>query len=458
MKIGNVTFTGTIRARLYVWDWFKAPPGQNEYAYSGNFIRLNFAETQAAYDWDAEFTIPILLGLPSKATEAAPQGALGLGSNYYTANKSNNNAAMIFPRQLYLRLHLGGERQKLKIGRLLFADGNELVPKDTSLAAVKRDHINQRLIGDFGFSDIGRSFDGVQYSYTRGNDNFTLVSATPTRGVFQVDGWGWNRVGFGYASYTHETSSAKHSSDTRLFAIGYDDWRHILKTDNRPLTVRNGDKENILIGTFGGHTVHDFTYSAGTLDVLGWGAVQTGRWGTQRQQAYAFDFEGGFQPAIWPKWRPWIRGGYTVGSGDGNANDKTHGTFFQLLPTPRVYARTPFFNMMNLDDGFGAFILRPQKKVTISSEFHSLRLNSAKDLWYSGGGVFQPWTFGYTGRSTSGYRSLANLYDTSVEYRASRQVTLTAYVGYMEGLAAIHKIYPKGTEGQLGYLEMLYRF
>jgi hypothetical protein len=96
--------------------------------------------------------------------------------------------------------------------------------------------------------------------------------------------------------------------------------------------------------------------------------------------------------------------------------------------------------------------------VTVTSEFHSLRLVSTNDFWYSGGGAYQPWTFGYTGRSTSGRRSLANLYDTQVDYRFSRKITLTAYLGYAQGLSAIQQIYPGGTGGQFGYLEFLYRF
>ncbi len=191
---------------------------------------------------------------------------------------------------------------------------------------------------------------------------------------------------------------------------------------------------------------------------MGWGAVQTGRWGTQSDLAYALDFEGGFQPAILPRIKPWIRGGYTMGSGDRNPNDNKHGTFFQILPTPRPYARFPFFNMMNTEDAYAALVLRPHAKVTISSEFHSLRLTNRNDLWYSGGGAYQPWTFGYTGRSTAGRRSLANLYDTSVDYRVARNLTLTAYLGYAQGLASIENIYSKGREGQLGYLEVLYRF
>jgi hypothetical protein len=460
MKIGDITLTGTLRDRVYVWNWFQPATGQNQYTYSGNYLRLNFAQTFSAWDWDAEFSVPFLLGLPSNATDPAPQGALGLGSNYFSANGGKQNTAMIFPRQLFMRFHgfLGSEANKLQIGRFVFQDGSELTPKDRTLATLKRDRVSQRLLGDFGFSDVGRSFDGVHFSSSSSANDFTFIGAVPTRGVFQVDGWGWNRVGFGYGAYTHEWGTGKHAADTRFFILEYDDWRHILKTDNRPTAARKTDTENIRVDTFGAHSLHAFTTNPGVFDLLAWGAVQTGRWGTQKQRAYALDFEGGFQPNILPKLKPWLRGGFTDGSGDKNPNDNTHGTFFQVLPTPRPYARFPFFNMMNTQDGFGALILRPHPKITTSTEFHSLRLSNANDLWYSGGGAYQPWSFGYVGRSTSGHRSMANLYDTSVEYRTNPKITMTAYLGYAQGLAAMEQVYSQGKNAQFGYLEFLYRF
>jgi len=464
--LGDVAMTGTLRSRIYDWNWFQPASGTNQYVYSGNLLRLNFAEKRAGWDWDAELAAPFLLGLPNTATALAPQGALGFGSNYYSANGNSQYSGMVFAKQLFVRFQGlgGGDANTLQVGRFEFSDGTELAPKNDTLATLKRDRVGQRLIGTFAFSDVGRSFDGLRYSYSKPTDDFTFVAALPTRGVFQTDGWGWNNVAFGYAAFTHEWGRGNHAADTRFFAIDYDDWRDILKTDNRPVAARRGDTGNISIQTFGAHSLHVFTTNAGIIDALGWGAVQTGRWGTQTQLAYALDFEGGYQPEIAPrlkplaKLKPWIRGGYTMGSGDGNPNDTRHGTFFQILPTPRPYARFPFFNMMNTEDRFGALVLRPHTKVTISSEFHSLRLSNANDLWYSGGGVFQPWTFGYTGRSTSGRRSLANLYDSSVEYRATRLVTFTGYVGYAQGLAVTEQIYPHGTSGEFGYLEALFKF
>jgi hypothetical protein len=458
---GNVVFSGSLRSRLYAWDWFEPTSGQNNYAYSGNILRLGLSQNRERWSWNAEFAVPFLLGLPSNAIGAGPQqGALGLGANYFVANDGVRNAAMIFPKQLYWTFKgLGGNKaHKLQIGRFEFLDGSEVSPQNRTIAALRRDRVNARLLGNFGFTDVGRSMDGILYTYSTRADTFAFTAAVPTRGVFQVDGWGWNKVAFGYGSYTHESSRGRHSGDTRLFVIEYDDWRHIVKTDNRPLAIRQGDLDNIRIDTFGGHTLHAFDTASGTFDLFVWGAVQTGRWGVQQQRSGAIDVEGGLQPNILPRLQPWLRGGYFWSSGDGNPNDNTHGTFFQILPTPRLFARFPFFNLMNNEDAFGTLTLRPDTKITVSSEFHSLRLSNAADLWYSGGGAFQPWTFGYTGRATSGRKSLANLYDLSFDYRVSPHLTLTAYVGYAQGLAAIHTIYPNNQDARLGYLEGFIRF
>lgn len=458
IEFGGVTFTASLRARVYDWDWFE-PAGNydNHYTYSGNLLRLNFAEKSGAFDFDEEIAVPFLLGLPTNATAPAPAGGLGLGSNYFTNNGNKQYSAMAFPKQLYMRYHFGDkDSQSIRTGRVEFNEGTELIPKDKTLATVKNDRVSARLIGTFAFTDIQRSFDGVQYSFSQPNDNFTFLAATPTRGVFQTDGWGWNRVAFGYAAYTKDWGHGRHSADTRVFLIDYDDFRRVvLKTDNRPTAVRKADTGNIDIQTWGGHSIHALATNAGTLDALAWGVIQTGRWGNENQFSWAYDVESGFQPTILPAVKPWLRVGYTVGSGDGNPNDNTHNTFFQILPTPRQYARTPFFNMMNTEDAYGSLTLRPHSRVTIQSQFDSLRLTNPNDLWYTGGGVYQPWSFGYTGRSTSGRRSLANLYDTSVEYRANRHATFTAYFGYMEGLAAIRQIYPANRDGTFGYLEML---
>jgi hypothetical protein len=460
LKIGGITVSGGFRTRAEDWHWFKGDTGDGSYLDSGNLFRLSLSQSKEFFDWQLEFAVPFLLGLPDNAIATGTQGQLGLGATYFVSNNRSQNSAMVFGKQGSIRLrNLGGDAGRtLTIGRFEFLDGSEAIPKDATLAAVKRDRVSQRLIGNFGWAHVQRSFDGLQYLDSHPGGTFTFVGAVPTRGVFQTNGWGETNTAFGYAAYTKSWGSGAHTAETRALALYYDDWRPVLKTDSRPLVARRGDLKNIRIGMFGGHHMSAIATKPATFDFLAWGVGQTGRWGRLDHRAYAFDFEAGVQPNLLRKLKPWVRGAYSYGSGDSNPNDGTHGTFFQVLPTPRPFARFPFFNMENNRDIMGALILRPHKNVTTSSEFHSLALANENDLWYLGGGVFQPWTFGYTGRAPGGAKSLANLYDTSIEWRINRSVTATAYYGCAQGLAAIAAIYPHGKYGSLGYLELGYKF
>ena len=463
-SVGGINIQTIFRTRVEVWDWFQPDSGNNAYAFSGNIFRLSFSKSAETWDWQVEFALPFLLGLPDRAVSPGVQGQLGLGATYFVANQQSQNSAMLFPKQAFFRWKNLGvvEGQNVRVGRFEFGDGSERVPKNPTLAALKRDRVNQRLIGTFGFSHVGRSFDGVQYSFNKTAYNFTLVGAVPTRGAFQTDGWGETHIGFTYAAFTLGWGRGRHAAETRLLGIYYLDWGHIVKTDSRPLAIRSADLANLRIGTMGGHHISAVATRAGTLDLLLWGVAQTGRWGSLDHRAHAIAAEAGFQPALpgaWAKrWQPWIRTGVFDGSGDGNANDKLHETFFQILPTPRVFARFPFFNLMNNRDLHAALISRPHNRVTISNEFHSLRLSNRHDLWYLGGGAFQPWTFGYTGRATGGAQSLANLFDIQTDIRFPHSASLTGYFGYAQGLAAMRAVYPRGQGGRFGFLELTYRF
>jgi hypothetical protein len=460
LQIGDVTVSGWLRSRVEVWNWFQGD-GNNQYAFSDSIFRLSFSQSRERYDWKLELAAPILLGLPENSVVPGAQGALGLGGNYFSANDNSVNAASIFAKQAYLRFKFqnGTLKQSLQLGRTEFLDGTETTPKDATLAAVKRDRIAQRLLANFGFSDVGRSFDGVEYVANGSATNLTLLAARPTRGVFQVDGWGEVNVNVFYGALTHDAESKSSATDWRVFGIGYSDLRDgVLKVDNRPQSVRSADHEHINLATFGGNYIRTITTSAGTVDLLFWGALQYGSWGTLAQRAGAFAAEAGWQLPVLPRVKPWLRGGYDYGSGDKDPNDKTNGTFFQLLPTPRIYARFPFYNMMNSRDAFGEITLRPSKPLMIRSDIHALSLANSNDLWYSGGGVYQPWTFGYTGRPSNGHSALATLYDISADYNFNHHLSTSLYYGHAAGKTVTQAIYPKGNSADFGFVELNWRF
>lgn len=457
-QTGRITPFVNWRLRVEAWDWFQPVSGQNSYAFEHSLLRLGIKQQTEKFEWLLEGAQDAVLDLPARAVLPAPQGQLGLGAGYYAANGNGVNNFNAFLKQAYVGLALPAHG-KLRFGRFVFFDGTEVAPKDKTLATVINTRLAQRLIGDFSFSAVQRSFDGVQLSLNAGHNNFTLFGARPTRGVNQIDAMGEVHVDLFYGAYTRPVGWHANDGQLRVFAIGYVDERGgVLKTDNRPLVVRAADKAQIRIATFGGdyaHVLH--TQNRGLFDFLVWGALQTGSWGALTQQAAALVGELGWQPPV-RALHPWFSAGYSYGSGDSNPADGTHGTFFQILPTPRPYARFPFYNMMNNKDYYGTAVFRFPHSLAVRSELHALALASSQDLWYSGGGAFQPQTFGYTGRASNGHASLANVWDVSLDCPLRYGFSLTTYYGHAWGKSVIASIYPSGRNAQFGYVETNFHF
>jgi len=458
-KLGPLDLTVNWRFRTEAWDWFDpSVAAQDAYPLEHSLLRIGLGQKSERFEWFIEGAQDAILDLPNGAVLAGRPGQLGLGGTYFAAHGNGQNNANGFVRQAYVAFALPANA-KLKLGRFTFLDGAEVTPKDKSLATLVSTRVTQRLIGDFGFSAVGRSYDGAQLTSNTHVGNFTLLGARPTRGVYQIDAMGELDIDLFYGAYTMPVNLAKSSGELRLFSLGYIDERaSVLKTDNRATASRAADHNHIRIGTYGADYVHVFrTQDHGQFDLLFWGAVQNGSWGALTQRAGSFVGEAGWQPVIHVL-NPWLRVGYSFGSGDNNPTDTRHGTFFQVLPTPRPYARFPFYNMMNNEDFFGSATFRLPRKFVVKSELHALRLANANDLWYGGGGAFQPHTFGYTGRASAGNRSLANVWDVSMDVPLRYGFSLTTYYAHAWGKDLVQNIYPAGSNAQFGYVETNFHF
>ena len=329
-----------------------------------------------------------VLNAKSVSATSNHKGQLGVGASYFAAS-GRQDATAIF-KQGFIRFKevFRDKAASLRLGRFEFNEGLEVIPSDPALAVIKRDRISQRLIGAFGFTHIERSFDGLQYSRNSKAGNFTFFGALPTEGVFQLSGVDELDMDIWYAAFTRTKRNKAGEGEWRAFTIHYHDGRRTLKTDSRATELRDADVDNIRITTVGGHYIGAHKTGRGVPDVLLWGAGQFGRWGRLDQRSGAIAAEAGWQPGgkVAEKIKPWFRGGYFRSSGDGDPSGGRHGTFFQMLPTPRIYARTPFYNLMNIEDTFGQLRLKPHAKVNLRFDAHHLRLSSEKDLWYVGGG------------------------------------------------------------------------
>jgi Alginate export len=454
-RAAPLQWSATLRSRAEAWNWFDSGD-EGRYAFVGSYLRAGLSQQLQRFGWRVEVMVPLLLGLPDDAILPGSQGQLGQGASYFAGNDGAHNPGDVFPKEVYVRLGASPSRDghALRLGRFEFADGNETVPGDATVARLKRERLGHRLLGPFSFTHVLRSFDGAQYSWTSRERQLLLMGARPTTGVFDTDGWGWvDDVNMLYGAVTTPFRLGGEAGDARLFALWYEDDRGLPKTENRPSPARETDLDAVRITTFGGHVVQVFPTSTGPVDLLFWGTIQTGAWGSLDHAGTALALELGLQPDL-GELAPWFRVGFFRGSGDGDPADGDHDTFFQVLPTPRPYARFPFYNFSNTTEVFATVALRPHPVAMVRVGARRLRLSESADLWYIGGGAFEDETFGYTGRPSGGARGLATILDLSLTVTPASWLTLEAFGALAPEDEVIRGIYPDAGTGGLGYLEV----
>ena len=252
------------------------------------------------------------------------------------------------------------------------------------------------------------------------------------------------------ASSTISSSSAPSASIITTAAP------RLTKTDNRTAAARALDHKNIRIGSYGGDVIASLPAGPGNFDALFWGVLQNGNWGVLNQSSGAFAVEAGYRFTHIAS-KPWVRGGAFRSTGDNNNTDDQHNTFFAPLPTPRLYARFPFYNSMNNKEQYLQLIDNPNKRWELRSDMHFLQLTSNADFLYNGGSAYDNKVFGVTGRTANGHNSLASIFDISSDYAVTPSLSLNTYYAHSYGRTVISALY-FGKQANFGYLELIYKF
>ena len=456
----RLVFTVSERLRAESVDWFEpkagtAPGGAGRYSFLGSQLRAGMRFTAPSFQAVFEAQDTRLFGLPEDANRPAPAGNLGPGATYF-AQERERNPGRAFVKQANVTFRRSGF--SATVGRFDHADGLESLPTDSTLLWLRRSRLAERLVGPYGYTHATRGFDGLRAGYDRPEWNATAFLARPTQGGFELDAnEEIRKVALSGLTLTWKPPAGAVASDLRLFYLGYEDRRgDLLRTDNRPRALREADHEPIRVHTFGGHVTAVRPAGPGLADALLWAVHQRGAWGDLDHSAWAVAAEIGYQ---WPRiaGSPWVRAGIDRSSGDPDPGDGRHETFFQVLPTPRIYAQFPFFNLMNLDDRFAQLILRPHDRVTVRADFHRLKLAESSDLWYSGGGAIANGAFGYSGAPSGGRRDLARLIDLGVTVQCAARLTLYGYLGRATPEAVIESTF-RGRAATYGYLEATFRY
>ena len=213
------------------------------------------------------------------------------------------------------------------------------------------------------------------------------------------------------------------------------------------------NSQKLNIHTLGAHLLTLQQVDAGSIDALLWGAYQFGDWTNQDHQAWAIAAEAGYQWTTLP-FKPWLRALYFLSSGDNNAKDGKHKTFFTVLPSGRAYAKLPFYNLMNLQDAFIQMIVSPTPQTHVTLDVHHLSLTDSRDLFYGGlGPTSGSGAFGYSGRSSSGKSDVGQLVDISFTHTLSKQLSWRFYYGHAFGGDVVKSIYQAKKDIDMVYID-----
>ena len=476
----HLSLSASDRVRGEFVSWFNpAPPkSNNDYNFFANRLRFGATLNFPTIEFVAEGQDTRLVNLPgsdsiNSGAGTAGVGPLGPGALYF-ANTGSRDQGELFIHLGYATVrNFGLPGVAARVGRFGYNQGLEKVAQDPTLAWLQRARISQRLIGNFDYTNVGRSFDGVQAMYDRDPFNLTLMGSHPTAGGFNVNAnQEIDKVDLIAATASLVEPVGLQPTSAQFFYIFYRDRRDLkgAVVDNRTRDLPTGqqctasnrsliracDTNDIAISTIGADVVHVASAGPGKVDVLGWAAGQVGDWESLNQGAWAYALEVGYQlPDVLLK--PWLRLGFSRSSGDPNKNDGDHGTFFQILPTARSYALMPFYNMMNNQDLFLQGVTRPLPGLSAAVSGHWLRATDSRDLWYAGGGATSDTFFGYSGVPAKGRHELSYLTDFEVNYAFNQHLTVYVYYGraFGQGITSANFV---GNNADYAYVETTVSF
>ena len=461
----NVNFLEQFRSET--WDTFDngAPDKDDGYTFMSSKMRLGIGATSKFIDAYTQFQWTQLINLPDDAM-------YGTGGLYYKQNNGSRNVGYVCLSQGWIKGRMPGfEALSVRLGRFLYKSGLEpnTLPKNKTLAWLKKKRISQRLIGPFDWSRIGRGYDGVQAAYNDSSWNLTFSAMHPTPGGFYLkrdqaskNGYTSNDIDMITVAATMKDSVIQ-GMDSQVFYYYYNDHRGLYEDGM-------GDADEI--STFGGHILYNTPkIGPGSFDLLAWGAYQTGTYSSQKQRkrldqgGYAIALEGGYKFSD-IMWQPWIRGGYFRGSGDDDPTDNDHDTFFMMIPTLRVYAMTPFYNLMNTTYGFGQLIFKPLDKLVVRSDVTRLWLTKDNDAWYQGSGMTRADQFGYGAKTAHigrGHDSLGTMWDISFFIKdiynyMGASLGMNLYYSHVFGDDVIEDNFPEDEDMNFFYVEGIIKF
>jgi hypothetical protein len=454
----NLNVSGEVIARHESWDWFGDTTDSYDFQFQRS--RLNLDLQADSFELFVQPQWVSMWNLPDDAVSTPPAGPSGMGALYY-AHNGDTTLNSIGLHQAYLQFKkLLNSDTKLTLGRMTY-DGIDYRNKEDGqkFNNLKNMRLADRLLSSFEWAAFARSFDGLRAETSLYDTYLTASWFYPTES-------GWERnfnetmedVRIATLGLTLPKGKFLENAEISVFFNNYKDERECTqRIDNSGISLV--DETDIDIHVLGAHLVSIQKAGAGQWDYLVWGAYEWGDWYELDHKAYAFTAETGYQ---WVKspWKPWVRVGYFIGSGDGDAGDGNHETFFQLTPGTRKYQLFPYYDLQNNESLYLQTFLFPTSKLKIRLDFAINSLSESEDRWYMGTGATQEAgnIFGYLGRPSGGSDDLSKEASITLMYQYREHLSFEAFYAHSWAGNVIENIYPESSDADYFFIQTSFKF
>jgi hypothetical protein len=311
----------------------------------------------------------------------------------------------------------------------------------------------ERLIGAFGWNNIGRVFDAAKVRWQNpwfAADIFVSRPVIPEDGRFNVE----NDYDWFSGVYATSTRIPKHSLE--VYFLSRNASPQAAAAEPSPQYPQPSARD---IYTFGlrlksnSGDLGNWDYTLETAGQLG--DFRDPRAGAPSKrldhEAYMVVAQGGYTFAdSWAKPRLGLE--YAHGSGDSDPHDNKHETFENLFPTNhKFYGYMDFISLQNIHDLRGIFQIRPHPRLSLALEGHGFWLADTHDSFYAANGLARGGTAATPG---TGYgvnptysRFVGTELDVIAGYALTRFTQLEAGYGHFFVGDYIHSSLSAATRG-----------
>ncbi|MBM4053855.1 MAG: DUF3373 family protein [Planctomycetes bacterium] len=319
---------------------------------------------------------------------------------------------------------------------------------------------DHRVIGNFVWSNIGRTFDAARFMYDTDTYYWEAFGAKIDENGY-VDG-----------------ATDDDNEDENLYASMFTFKKLIPRAVLELMYIQKNDQDDdsnsaVTDGYDAGEgdsdhvVVHDLGFrldgKALNLDAIDYtleSHFQVGDYGDQSHKAWALAARTGYTFKN-VAWTPRIGVEYDFASGDDDVSDGQHETFDNLYPTNHWQGNYGFIDLVswrNIHDYRANVKVNPTKKLMIQADVHYFELDEEDDGWYYASGNLASARSATEAEFSNTDDELAWEFDLTVSYSLYQNVGILAGYSFFKGEDWIDDVFGDEIESNWMYIQTTVTF